>query len=282
MNLSGLLSDVFDRGADERLDVEDEKALLVAAKLGDETAKARLLIAYGPAIRSGVAWYVRSLATAPRREDLDDVRSQAVVGVLEAIEAHDPERSDRLAGIVASYVRNALATMAGDSAQLTIPERTLKRFSGILREAEGDVAKALELAPSHEMKPETFLAVLDAVRNVESLDGRLESFGDGTAAAWGKGDFAAGGSKDVGTHGASSITPGADAVADVEDRILVEAALKAVDDVERNVVALAYGFAEYDTLPDAEIGARMGLSRAKVQRTRSGALGKMRSALGVA
>lgn len=265
MDLSNLLRAIFDQGAEGRLDAAVETQLIAQAKLGDEAATSRLLIAYAPAIRSGVSWYVRSLANAPRREDLDDVRSQAVLGVLEAIQAHDATVADRLAGIVASYVRNALSTLAGSTAQLSIPERTLKRFAGILREAEGNVERALELAPTHEMKRETFLAVLAAVRDVDSIDvDPTTTPGEG------------------GWSSSHELAVAADAVVDVEDRILVEAALRAVDDTERNVVALAYGFADYDAVPDAEIGERMGYSRAKVQRTRTTALGKMRHALGVA
>lgn len=75
---------------------------------------------------------------------------------------------------------------------------------------------------------------------------------------------------------------GPDSHDDVEDRLLVEAAFAAVDDLEEEVCRLAYGFSDYDPIPDSEVGYGLGLSRPKVQRVRASALGKMRDAAGVA
>ncbi|WP_157601800.1 hypothetical protein [Promicromonospora kroppenstedtii] len=69
---------------------------------------------------------------------------------------------------------------------------------------------------------------------------------------------------------------------DVEDKILVDMAFAAMTDEEARICELAYGFTEYEPVPDPEIGHRMGLSKATVQRKRQKALGQSRKALGVA
>ena len=268
MNYFSTLTDIFDRGIDERLELADERHLITLAQAGDETAKLRLMRAYAPALRNGVTWFTRAVPTIPQTADLEDVRSQAVMGLLEAIDAFDPETHDRLAALAASYIRNAVAVAAGPIAAFTVPERTLKRFFGILRAADGDTVRAADIAPDYEMKRETFLAVLSAVRNVDSYDALTAGEDE-----QGRGE----GPRDVHAYPIAH-----DSIADVEDAVLVEVAFGAMDTFERDVVRLGYGFAEYDTVPDAEIAARLGYSRPKIQRTRAGALVKARSALGVA
>jgi DNA-directed RNA polymerase specialized sigma subunit len=277
MDLSTLLRDVFELRTDAPLDVLDERLLITAAQAGDPAAIGRLVLAYGPALRAAVAGYIRSLPSFPQPADLEDVRSQALVGMLEAIRAFDPERHERLAATVPSYVQHEVAEVSQSAAAFSIPPRTLSRFFGILRAAEGDVVEAQRLAPHYKMRPETFTAVLDSIRMTNSYEevvaNMRESVMDGGYSAK---------SGEVGWTGPGSASLWANSAPDVEDRILVEAAFDAVDTLEKDVVRLAYGFSDYDPVSDGEIGERIGMSRAKVQRTRSGALTKMRSALGVA
>jgi len=258
MLTSNAISDIFDNGAEHFLTLEEEHLAIADAQSGDQDAKVALLYAYAPLLRSSVARYRNMTGTWSEEE----LRQDALLGFLEAIEAFDPERHIRLAGVAPSYVTNTLASSARSQAAYTVPERSLRRFFGILREADGDVIEAVKLAPQREMKPETFLSVLDAVRNVSSLDGELS---------------------ELGVTGDIQGVPVWDGQhADAEDRILVEAAFRSVSTFEGDIVRLAYGFADYDPLPDAEVGHRLGLSRQKAQRTRTEALGKMRVSLGVA
>jgi DNA-directed RNA polymerase specialized sigma subunit len=260
---AAVLTDVFDRGAEARLSVEAEAEALAAAKNGEEGGTVALVYAYAPALRKLAARNALTLG-------VDEARSVAVAGLIEAVHAYDPARGERLAGILPGLLGDHMAERLATEHVVSVPARTLKRFFGILRRADGDVNAAAELAPSYEMTRETFLAVLDAVRG-ESLDAitatRTEHSGPGSAA-----------DAEVEAH---SPWGGPDAYADAEDRVLCEVAFRAVDAQEKEVVGLAYGFLDYDPVPDAEIGERLGFSRAKAQRTRSGALGKMREALAV-
>jgi DNA-directed RNA polymerase specialized sigma subunit len=256
-----VLAEVFEQGAETRMTVEEERLALAKAQLGDQDATIALVYAYAPALRNAASSY-RSAGGA-WGGDSEDLRTAAIEGLLEAIHAFDPTSHDRLAAIIAGYLADAVSTSIVGPIAFSIPSRTLKRFYGILRAAGGNVYEAAALAPAYEMKTETFLAVFYAVRNVDSLD---VDHGTDESERWNRADV-------------RPLWDGKEA--DVEDAILVEAAFQAVDSLEADVVRLAYGFSDFDPVPDAEIAHRLGFSRQKVQRTRTGALEKMRAALAV-
>lgn len=250
------LSDIFDRGAEQHLSQAEERETIHAAKSGDEAAKLTLLYAYAPALRNAVARYTEVLGA-------DDARQAAVLAVLAAVETFDEEKYDRLAAVVAPALTNELGELVALSASVTVPHRTRTRFFGILRRAGGDVHAAALLAPKYEMSRETFYAVLEAI-NAESLDapaGERDEFGGYERPA-------------------VPLWNPEDVYADAEDRILVEMAFTAVDDLETDICRMSYGFASYNPIPDGQIAADLGMARPTVQRRRAGALGKMRDALG--
>lgn len=242
------LADVFDRGAELRLSEADEVAAIADVRAGGSAGLLALVYAYAPLLRGQVARFRDSL-------DSDEAQSVAVGALVEA--AHAAE-NPRIAGIARDYVAQALASAADAYIAVTIPERTAKRFFGILRRAEGDVEAAAALAPAYQMSRETFFDCLRALRT-EALD---EPTGP-----------------DAAPRDADAVSLWEPA-ADAEDRVLVEMAFAAVDELETDICRLAYGFADYDPQPDAEVADRLGLGRATVQRRRTGALVKMRDALG--
>ncbi|WVX88034.1 DNA binding protein [Arthrobacter phage TforTroy] len=275
MSFDKVLADIFDRNVERRFEsVDAEREAIAAAKLGDEDATLGLMYAYSHMLRSGVRWYTRALPSVGKGGALEDVRSSAVMGLLSAVQAFDfTSTHDRLAAIAKQHIYEHVATHAASSiAAFTVPQRTLSRFFSILREADGNVFEATALAPKYRMKTETFLAVLSAVRNVDSYDaltGAQDEHGSAT-----KGGQSSEGSRDI------PVKPLWEAALAEEDAVLVKAAFEAVDDVEEKVCRLAYGFETYgDPVPDIEIGHKLGMTRPTVQRRRSSALGKMRGAL---
>lgn len=272
MNYSKALTDIFSRNAERRFEsAEAERDAILAAKKGDETATLDLMYAYAPALRNGVKWYTRAIPAVDRADNLEEIHSVAVFGLLEAIAAFDPEAGyDRLAATIGEYVANTVAEHAQAVCGLTVPSRTLTRFFAILRKADGNVYEAAALAPKHHMTRETFLAVLSAVRST-SLDA-THTVDDNNGDYW-NGESSA---------TAESILPVLDAYEAVTTRLEVEAAFAAVDDVEEKVCRLAYGFETYgDPVPDGEIAHKLSMTRPTVQRRRASALGKMREALTV-
>lgn len=266
---SSLTADIFDRKVSRNLTVEEERDLIAAAQSGDDEATFTLMYAYAAVLNNSVKWFTRAMPSTPRASELEDIRSQAIMGFMEAVQAFKLDNHNRLAAIVREYVNNAVSVAAASVSGFAIPERTLKRFFSILRKADGNEYEAARLAPEFSMSRETFFTVLSAVRNVESYDGMT---GHGEDEDGSSGDFYA---HEIGVYARTEEEI-------VEDKILVEAAFEAVDDLEADVTRLYYGFADYNTVSDAEIAHRLGLSRPKTQRVRSSSLGKMRNALGVA
>lgn len=268
MNLDKVLTDIFVRNIEHRFEsAEAEREAIAAAKLGDEAATIAIMYAYAPAMRNGMAHfrYAGGVWSEGFRADhlTQELRSLAVHGLIEAIHAFNPEVHHRLASIAAKRIIQEMAELVGPVA-FTVPTRTLTRFYSILRKADGDPVKAAAIATKHSMTVETFMDVLSAVRTTnlelasdEEDDSAMLARWEAARPVWSRTEDAA------------------------EDALLVEAAFDAVDDLEEEVCRLSYGFSDYDPVPDAEIGHRLGFSRAKAQRTRSSALGKMRDALAV-
>jgi len=272
------LVDIFERYTErEQLTLEEERELIRRAKDRDEDAVIGLLYAYGPLLRKSVgsyryaggAWSENQKHSAAQ----EDLRSGAVLALLEAVQAFDFERWDRLAAILPQMTANELASALVGPVAFSVPSRTLKRFYSILRAAKGNVYEAAALAPSLKMTTDTFLAVHQAVRAAESTDRPMnndtgQASGDSSSEA-------------IGSSYSDHAVPTWDgSYGDVEDAILVETAFQVVDTLEKDVIRLAYGFSDYDPVPDAEIGERLGFSRPKVQRVRASGLAKMRIAIG--
>ena len=270
-NFDKALSDIFDRRVTTgKLPLKEEREAIRVAKCGDEAATLKLLYAYACALRKVSGRYRHAggaRAGGPGDSGLSsDRRMAAVEGFLEALYAFDLDgRHARLAATVQDYVANSISTSVAPTA-MNVPGRTLKRFYSILRKADGDPIKGATLAPLYSMTAETFISVLAAVRGTQSPDGQSDD---------------AAGRCDSPDRREVQVC-GRDYYDDVEDELLVKAAFAAVDDLEADVCRLAYGFSDYGPVPDAEVGHRLGLSRPKVQRIRASALGKMRSAVGIA
>lgn len=273
MTFDNVLADIFNRNAEARFEsVEEERVAIAAAKQGDNEATVSLLYAYASAIRNAVARFTSE--TPEAKTDPEELRSAALLGFFEAIKSFDADKHERLAGIVRTVLMRTMREEFITPSAFTVPDRTLTRFYEILRHADGNVYEAAALAPKYSMTKETFLAVLSAVRNVNSYEGI-------TSAEDEFDPYAVGGQSSTGPRDVDA-KPLWDNSAAEEDAELVKAAFEAVDDLEEEVCRMSYGFTDYEPVPDAEIGHRLGLSRQKTQRTRSSALGKMRAALAVA
>lgn len=266
-DLSRVLVDVFDRQAERRLSVVEEQAAIRAAAEGDSEALVALVYAYAAALRSVARSYRAAIENGAA--DPDDVRQAAVVGLLDAVRAFDPAKGDRLAGLVVQKIREAL-----HGEQITggfsIPDRTLTRFAGLLRKADGDPTEAARIAPDHGMSRETFWAVFSVVRGTESLD--AETSPRESAAPRGE-------RRDAVILGAAWEPDYANSA----DEDYVDLAFESIrhNDLATDVVRLAYGFTDYEPQSDGEVADRLGLTRSKTQRVRSRALDTMRDALAV-
>lgn len=267
------IEEIFTYGPAAPIETEsDEAGLIAAAQLGDETAALRLIEAYGPALRASVSRFGKGHGAS---SGIEDLRQAALAAFMEVIYEHDPRLNPRLAGRVSVRLTSALADEVSANSAFRVPERTLSRFYGIVRAAEGDLNAALDLAEEYGMSRGVFQDVLAAV-NAVSMDERNDYTDSRGGAAIGD-PYSPVSGDSINASPLFSSTP----IADVEDVILVDMAFGAVDNEEARICELAYGFTEYDPVPDAEIAHRLGLTRPTVQRKRGKALDKMRKAIGV-
>lgn len=250
-----------------------ESALIATAQERGHTERDTALVTlwayYQPAVRNVLKRYRDSLPA-------EDAEQEAYAAFLETVMGHDLSKSPRLAGRITEALTHALDRAAVEaSSAWAIPYRTLQRFHGILRRAEGDVEEGARLAPSYQMPTETFLRIANLLRQTGTLDlAPTEEERFNTPAA------------EVGSLvGAADRDPFVDA----DDRMLADIARAAVTDTQRAITDRAYGFVPVEVdgalvepvVSDALIAADLGMSRATVQRQRVAALNTMRQALGL-
>jgi RNA polymerase sigma factor (sigma-70 family) len=223
----------------------EESALIDKAACGDGDAVLRLIAAYLPLLNDVISQHRRGL-------DLDDARQTAVEALMIACRTRDVSRNPRLAGhLRATVAREVSAASVTHSTTVSIPERTLQRYYSILAHAEGDPARGAKIAQQYLMSADTFREITRAVRC--QSDSALVDRPEDTSVR---------------------------VIRDVSERVMAQKALSAVNDLERDVCRLYYGFVDYDPVPDAEVAHRLGISRPRTQRVRQTALDKMRVVVG--
>jgi hypothetical protein len=258
-----VLNDVFAHGAEARLDLEDERAALAEAQMGGEAATLRLIYAYAPALRNLVAQH-------SGRIGVEEARSAAIAGLLEAIHAFDLARFDgRLAGIVSGHISTALRAVSSTAMQ--IESRTLRRYRSILAAADGDFREALNKVGDFGMTRATFVAVHEALRTNHLAQEGGEVGGAPSASS-------------INYAHPVWVPAGSDALVDADDQELVDLAWTAVSVQEKDVIRHAYGFADGEPHSDGDVAQILSvrdlgqeavdegqstMSRAKAQRIRT-------------
>lgn len=263
--LADILDAKLDRGA-ESLPFEEELALIERAQSGDEDAYVALLRQYAHGLRNLMK---TEHSRAGGLVDADETRANVLLAFAEALAECDG--TTRIAAKLRVKVYD-VATEHHLVGALSVPTRTRQRYMQALREAgpDGDAeATAAELGMSRE----AFLAVRDAIgaRSIEDMHAtRMARMNEEHSTTY----FTSP------EQEATGITPER-SYASVEQRATVERAFAAVDELTGDIIRDAYGFTEYDPIPDAEIAHRRGFSRSKVQRIRTEGIVTMRRALGV-
>lgn len=270
----------------EPLAVEEEIDLIAAAQAGDDDAKMRLLEQYAPAIRSAYFSFIRRLPKEERPRIKQDTQAEALAAFFESLNTHDAEKSPRLAGRLGARLRKALTDLSVYDTPFDISESSMSRFYRVLRDNDGEVdlareALAADTEDRYHMSVRNFDEVLAVVRETESLSRVADDNG--------------GDDDREEMHGLDQAVQAPYEA--VEDRMMVDLAFEALDDEERRVVEVLYGFetledvdpGEYDKRAGAALAVSMStaaphlaLSRQKVQRTHAAALDKMRECLQVA
>ena len=280
MQYTDLYSDLFDaKAAEERMDYanptgdqlprEVEREKIALAQYGDQDATLALLKAYAPLLRRQASVHSARLGT-------EEARSQAVLGLIEAIHSFDLDAHDgQLAGLAPKVVSRVMNDAEPDWQEVPVAPRTKRRYLDILKRADYDVDRAAEMAPEFDMSRATFLQIREALDVKHIGDGQI-LLGQRAVPLW--------------------ADPEDDRFGDIDDLMLADAALGAVQGFQRDVVEHYDGFETGDPMRDAEVAQAISVrdlgeerveagesvtSRAKVERNRRTALGAMRSRLGL-
>ena len=243
----------------DRNDVQEDAhpELIAAAKSGDAAA-------FDTLYRGVIGALRRWSREFPDTVDYENALAVSNLAFAEAVHDFDPRAGASFIGLLKTYVWRALTDaprVSGEGSSVavsvSVPERTLKRFYSILRAADYDLARGLEIAASKNMAADTFRDLYYAL----ATEGGTVSADDESAAY---------------------LVPDPSSVEQqAEETLLLETAWKAVDDFETDVLRLAYGFSDYRPNSDGEIAEKLGYGRATIQRRRQGALSKMRVSLGL-
>jgi RNA polymerase sigma factor for flagellar operon FliA len=247
------------------LTASDEATLIPLAKAGEKAAQAAILSSQVRWLRAEARKYAGASSVDP-----DDLVAAGLEALLGALATFDPARGVRFWTHAQNPVRLAMAEeVAAYGTQIAVPGRTLRRYRKAVRET-GSIAEARALARTRDgMDEGTFDAVHHALTGGTSLDASFDAAPAADTAAGTAGAL----DSETGLLGSRGPSPEGTAVS----RAMTRQALASLDARQRQVVALAYLTGE--DLSDAQIAARLGLSRPTVTRARNAALGVMRDAL---
>lgn len=248
-----------------KLTEEQEHEAITGALAGESEPTTLLLAAYAPALKAAIK-------KAPWTADKEELQSAVLMGFMVALNAFDPDKHRRLAATLKDSVLAEVSGISDSASGFTIPQRTLSRFFHILRAANGNVYDALAIVSDHSMTTETFLTIYAALRDVSSIDERLDA-GD-IDGAWKLIDGP--------LQASGEINEG--------DLELIKMIFEERDDEhdlnrrELEVVTTTYGFNDYSsqTKTDDEVAEIRGLTRSTTKRVRTSALNKCRGRLGIA
>lgn len=232
-----------------------EAEFIRRAQIGDERAMERLVKQYGPGLKKVIKW--------SNFMDHDDAQQTALSAFVEMVQTHDTSKHTRLAGRLGTVISAALKQEARqESTPWTIPSATFKRYLRIKREAQGDLTLAEDLCRLYKMKWETFQHLTQMVEQGTTFE----------------------------------VTQTYSAKQDrkeecVLDSILCSAAMSELDEEERKVIELSYGFTDAkvnENYVSAEgsnrlapniVSSALDMTTHRVQKLHESALFKMRGSL---
>lgn len=239
--------------------LDKERQLIAATQAGCNESCGALLTQYAPLIK-------KYASQAPKQVEREEVQGVLMLGFMEAVNDFDPEENSNLAATLPCYLRRALSEIGVTASSFTIPSRSLSRWLNILKKSDGDIYKAINMAPKAGMSRETFMAIHSALRSTNSLDAVLSA----------------------GPYITRSLHVTTEEPVGESDNELVDLVFDMrgdendLSDREATILRYAYGWMTYgEQLTDDAVGEKLGLSRPSVQRLRQSALEKSRRRLGL-
>jgi RNA polymerase primary sigma factor len=253
---------------DNRLTVQQERDLVIAAERGDADARRRLVAVFLPAI-AGLARSYPSADGVGRQELLQE----GVAGLLFAAQRYDPARNTPFWAYASFWVRKAMQDLVAELTRpVALSDRAVRALAQIKRarndyvQAHGAEPTNAELSRATGLSNEQLEHLLAAERSRSFQQPLGTADGDAAAATL------------------------ADTIADAEAERAYEQVLDGIqiaevrtvadrlDARERAVLEAHYGLGRpAQTL--AEIGVELGLTAERVRQIEAGALEKLRETL---
>jgi RNA polymerase sigma-B factor len=238
----------------------DFTRLLEAYREGDDEAREALVNRYLPLVRSLAARY------AGRGEPLEDLVQVGSIGLLLAIERFDTERGVQFTTYAVPTIVGEIQRHFRDRAWALHVPRRMKELSVRLTRTISAMTAELGRAPTIAELAEAVGAEEDEI--VEALE-TSHAFSTRSLSQ----PLGANGSEDETMQDLLGVTEAG--YTEVEDGVLVETGLAALDERERRIVELRF----FEGLTQSEIAARIGISQMHVSRLLRRALQTMRGRL---
>jgi RNA polymerase sigma-B factor len=233
---------------------------LEAYRAGDESAREQIVDQYMPLVRKIASRY------AGRGEPLEDLVQVGSIGLVLAIERFDVDRGVKFTTYAVPTIVGEIQRHFRDRAWAVHVPRRMKelslRLARTIESATADLGRAPTIA---ELAAETGLEDEEVVEALETYNAYSTR---SLSQPLGLGDSEDGTVEDL----FGGPEPGYD---EVEHGALLETGLAALDDREREIVALRF----FEGLTQSEIAARVGISQMHVSRLLRRSLATMRGRL---
>lgn len=232
---------------------DEEIAIVVAARGGDNPAAVTLLANYLPLLKSLVSARLRSATAVSTRQVsstfLDELRSAAVMGFFRALEEFDPAASRRFGAVLRPIVSRFLYEESGDNGlAVRVPSTMRDRYKQITQAATERGVDPLTITSEFGMSADYYTAVASA-------------YSIGAASA-------------LDLEEAQYDSP---ELVRVETLATAKRALDVLDPTERVIIETLYGIGDAEAVSEREAAAALGMPRSTLQRTHKRALAKMLS-----